>query len=55
METREPLTVERIREALIACDGSVTEAAKQLSVSRQTVYDWMKAHSIKVERVVKAA
>lgn len=55
MESRQPLTVDRVRAALVAADGSVTEAAKALQVSRQTVYDWMSKHSIRVERVVKAA
>jgi transcriptional regulator of acetoin/glycerol metabolism len=55
VETREPLTVERVRAALVAANGSVTVAAKTLQVSRQTVYDWMEKHSITVERVVKAA
>ena len=55
MESRQPLTVERVRAALVAADGSVTRAAKDLGVSRQTVYDWMDKHSITVERVVKAA
>ena len=52
---RQPLTPERVREALTASDGSVVAAARQLGYSRQTVYEWMKAHDIKVERVVREA
>jgi transcriptional regulator of acetoin/glycerol metabolism len=51
------LTVERVRAALIAADGSPTRAGEILGVSRQTVHAWMRKHSIRVERrvVVTAA
>lgn len=48
----EPLTVERVRAALIAADGSPSKAAEILGVSRQTVHDWMRKHDIRVERRV---
>lgn len=46
------LTVERVRAALIAADGSPKAAAALLGVSRQTVHAWMKKHAIRVERRV---
>lgn len=50
------LTAEKVRAALIACDGSPTRAAKLLNVSRQTIHEWMRKHDIRVEkRVVRGA
>lgn len=48
------LTAEKVRDALIACDGNATRAAAILNVSRQTVHRWMRAHDIRIERVVRA-
>lgn len=45
------LTVEKVRAALVAADGSPTRAALMLGVSRQTIHAWMKK-GIKVERRV---
>ena len=52
---RKPLTPERIRAALVLNGGSVTKAAKALGYSRQTIHEWMRAHQITVERIVKDA
>jgi transcriptional regulator of acetoin/glycerol metabolism len=46
----QPLTIERVRAALIACEGSPTKAASMLGVSRQTIHKWMRKHDIRVER-----
>ena len=49
------LTADKVREALIACDGNVTRASKLLNVSRTTVHAWMREHDIRVERRVTPA
>jgi DNA-binding NtrC family response regulator len=46
------LTPEKVRAALIAGDGSPKRAAAILGVSRQTIHEWMRKHSIRVERRV---
>lgn len=46
------LTPEKVRAALIVGNGSPSKAAAVLGVSRQTVHEWMRKHSIKVERRV---
>lgn len=46
------LTAEKVRAALIACDGSTSRAAVVLGVTRQTIYDWRKKHKIRLETVV---
>lgn len=50
-----PLTVEAVRAALIAANGSPKAAGELLGVSRQTIHDWMKKHDIRVERRVVVA
>lgn len=52
---RAHLTADAIRQALGLSRGNVAQAARTLGVSRQTIYRWMKAHAIEVEKVVKAA
>lgn len=42
MGTGKELTVDKVRAALDQCNGSVTEAARLLGVSRPTIYDWMR-------------
>jgi transcriptional regulator of acetoin/glycerol metabolism len=49
------LTPERIRAALAENSGNIAATARELGVSRATLYRWMKAHAIGVERVVRAA
>jgi transcriptional regulator with GAF, ATPase, and Fis domain len=46
------LTVEKVRAALIASDGSPTGAAERLNVTRQTIHAWMRKHDIRVEKRV---
>ena len=47
----DPLTVERVRDALEEANGSVKRAAQILGCSRPTVYDWIHKHDI--ERVIR--
>ena len=49
------LNPETIRKALAANAGNIAATSRELGVSRATLYRWMKAHAIGVERVVKAA
>jgi transcriptional regulator of acetoin/glycerol metabolism len=49
------LTPDRIRAALAENSGNIAATARELGVSRATLYRWMKAHAIGVERVVRAA
>lgn len=49
------LTPEAIREALASNAGNIAATSRELGVSRATLYRWMKAHAIGIERIVKAA
>ena len=49
------LTPEAIREALAHNAGNIAATSRELGVSRATLYRWMKAHAIGIERIVKAA
>lgn len=54
MEAKERPTAAEIRRT-IAEEGSVTGAARRLGVSRPTLYKWMRALAIAVERRSRAA
>ena len=47
------LTADKVRAALELSGGSVTEAARLLGVSRQTVHTWMRDYGIVVTRRVE--
>ncbi len=45
-------TAERIRQALIASDGNVAEAARSLGLSRAYLHEVMRAYGIRIVRQV---
>jgi transcriptional regulator of acetoin/glycerol metabolism len=50
---KQPLTLESVQRALDECDGDVSKAAELLGYARSVVYDWMRAHHIKVRKVLE--
>lgn len=50
---RKNFTEDKVRAALELANGSVTEAARLLGCSRQTVYEWMTREQIVIARVVQ--
>lgn len=41
------LTAEKVRAALVLCDGSPTHAAKMLGVGRNTIVYWMRKANLR--------